>query len=220
MNVFDAIFARRSVRGFRKDPVPRQVLERVFGAAQRAPSWCNIQPWRVVLTAPAVTAELTGRLQAAAQSSMPGPEIAFPSEYPEPYLGHRRACGAALYKAMAIAREDQAGRARAWLRNFDAFGAPHVAIVSMDRRFGVYAALDIGCWLQTVLLSATAVGLASCPQASLATYPGPVREVLGIPAAEAILCGIAIGYLDETEPANACYTERSPLADNVRLIGF
>jgi nitroreductase len=121
---------------------------------------------------------------------------------------------------MGVGYDDKAARYDAWLRNFAAFGAPHIAFVTMDRRFGVYGALDIGCWLQTVLLAATASGLATCPQASLATYPAPVRRLLAIPESDLILCGIAIGYLDETEPANGCYTERAPLADNVRLVGF
>jgi nitroreductase len=220
MDVFDAILARRSVRGFREQPVPRELLTRIFAVAQRAPSWCNIQPWRVALTAKPVTDELCQRLIAAAQSSGPAPEVSFPIEYPEPYRSHRKACGAALYEAMGVAYHDKAARYRAWMRNFEGFDAPHIAIVSMDRRFGVYAALDIGCWLQTVLLAATASGLATCPQASLATYPEPVRQLLGIPEGEAILCGIALGYVDETVPANACYTDRAPLADNVRLIGF
>src|SRR5689334_4827699 len=167
MDVFAAIAGRRSVRGFRQEPVPRATLERIFGAAQRAPSWCNIQPWRVVLTGGELTQKLKSALQEAARSSLPSPDVAFPIDYPEPYGAHRRACGIALYQAMGVAKTDKQGRFDAWMRNFDAFGAPHVAIVSMDRRFAMYAALDIGCWLQTLLLAATAEGVATCPQASL-----------------------------------------------------
>lgn len=220
MDVYRAIAARRSVRGFRPDPVPREVLERVFTASQRAPSWCNIQPWRVVLTGGAKTAELTAALAEAARTTMPSPDVGFPVEYPEPYKAHRRACGAALYQAMGVAYDDKTARYDAWMRNFSAFGAPHAAIVSMDRRFGVYAALDVGCWLQTVLLAATAEGLATCSQASLATYPAAARRVLGIPDGELILFGIALGWEDTAERANACRTDRSPVEDNVRFVGF
>jgi nitroreductase len=220
MDVFAALATRRSVRGFRKDAVPRETLERIFGASQRAPSWCNIQPWRVVLTGGALTDEVRAALKEAARTSMPSPDVAFPIEYPEPYGTHRKACGVALYKAMGVAKDDKQGRFDAWMRNFDAFGAPHVAIVSMDRRFGMYAALDVGCWLQSVLVAATAEGLATCPQASLATYPAPLRTLLGIPDGEAILFGISIGYEESAEPANACRTDRSPLPDNVRFVGF
>jgi nitroreductase len=220
MNVFDAIAARKSVRGFRPDPVPGAVLERIFGASQRAPSWCNIQPWRVTLTGGALTGELRAALVEAARTTLPSPDVPFPMEYPEPYKTHRRACGAALYQAMGVAYDDKAARYKAWMRNFEAFGAPHIAIVSMDRRFGLYAALDVGCWLQTVLLAATAEGVATCPQASLANSPDAARRVLGIPDGELILFGIALGWEDRAEPANACRTERSAIGENVRFLGF
>src|SRR5262249_40137781 len=150
----------------------------------------------------------------------PSPDVPFPIEYPEPYKAHRRACGGALYQAMGVAYDDKAARYDAWMRNFEAFDAPHVAIVSMDRRFGLYAALDVGCWLQTALRAARAEGRATCSQASLATYPAAARKVLGIPDGELILFGISLGWEDTAVPANACRTERSPVGDNVRFLGF
>src|SRR5262245_60019212 len=133
MDVFEAVAARRSVRGFLPDPVPREVLERIFGAAQRAPSWCNIQPWRVSLTGGQATDELRAALLEAALTQMPSPEVPFPVEYPQPYKAHRRACGGELYRAMGVPYDDKQGRYDAWMRNFEGFGAPHMAIVSMDR---------------------------------------------------------------------------------------
>ena len=96
---------------------------------------------------------------------MPEPEQPFPTDYPEPYDALRRQCGASLYSAMSIAREDKAARFGAWMRNYAAFDAPHVAIVAMDRRFGLYAAIDVGCWLQSVLLAATSEGVSTCAMA-------------------------------------------------------
>jgi hypothetical protein len=220
MDVAEALRARRSVRGFRPDPVPMAILERIFEAAQRAPSWCNIQPWRAVVTAPSVTDRLRAALLAAATSSPPTPEHPFPAEYPPPYDVHRRECGVALYRAMGVARDDHGGRRDAWLRNYACFDAPHAAIVSMDRRFAVYAAIDVGCWLQSVLLAMTEHGVSACPQAALAAYPSAVRSVLPVPASEAILFGISLGYEDPAVGANGCRTTRSPLAENVRFTGF
>ena len=91
---------RRSKRAFRPDPIPRATLERLFAAAQHAPSWCNTQPWRVAITEPPVTGELAVTLQAAAKSGLPHPEVPFPLEFPAPYKEHRIRCGAALYTAM------------------------------------------------------------------------------------------------------------------------
>jgi nitroreductase len=151
----------------------------------------------------------------AATETSPSPDVPFPAEYPEPYGTHRRACGKALYEAMGVARDDGPARQAAWLRNFVAFDAPHVAIVGIDRRFDLYAALDVGCWLQTVLLLARAEGVAACAQASLSLYPGVSRRVLGVTEDVKILFGIGLGYEDEAAPANACRTARDPLANNV-----
>ncbi len=220
MDVSEALRTRRSVRAFRPDPVPASVLARIFEAAQRAPSWCNIQPWRVVLTAPPTTDTLRAALLSAATSSPPAPDFPFPAEYPAPYDAHRKECGVALYRAMGVAKDDMEGRRAAWLRNYACFDAPHAAIVSMDRRFAVYAAIDVGCWLQSVLLAMTEEGVSACPQAALAAYPRAVREVLEVPESEAILFGISLGYEDPAAAANACRTTRSALAENVRFVGF
>jgi nitroreductase len=121
---------------------------------------------------------------------------------------------------MGIERGDGEGRRRAWLRNYELFDAPHVAIISMDRRWGIYAALDVGAWLGTLLLALTVVGISTCPQAALAAYPRALRELLPIPTEEGILFGISLGFEDGAAPVNDCRTTRSPLSDNLRLVGF
>lgn len=219
MDLLAAIAARRSVRGFRPDPVPRDALTRIFSAAQQAPSWCNIQPWRVwVATGEARERLIAAQLEAFTAGATPNPDVPFPADYPPPYDSHRKECGVALYQAMGVARGDAEGRLGAWRRNFLAFDAPVVALCGVDRRFGLYAALDVGCWLQTLLLAATAEGLATCAQAALATYPDAARGALAIPDDVALLFGVAIGWEDAAVPANACRTTRSPLADNVVFV--
>jgi nitroreductase len=220
MDAFEAIAARYSARAFLPDPVPKETLEHAFGAAQRAASWCNIQPWRVVVTAPPVTNRLRAALLGVAATEPPEPDFPFPGEYPEPYLAHRRACGGALYQSLGIARGDGEGRQRAWLRNYEVFDAPHAAVVAMDRRWGVYAAIDVGVWLGTLFVALTAEGLSTCAQASLAAYPRTLRELLPIRPEEGILFGIAIGRADPAAPVNQFRTERAPLADNVQFVGF
>jgi nitroreductase len=215
-----ALEQRKSVRGYKSQAIARDRLEALFAAAQRAPSWCNIQPWRIAVTAPPVTGQVSEALTQAAKSGMPAPEIPFPIEYPEPYRAHRRACGHALYGAMGITRDDKARRYDAWLRNYALFDAPHLAVVSRDRGLGEYATLDIGVWLGVLLTAAAVLGLDTCPMASVAAYPEPLRRMLDIPDDQVVLFGITIGHADPDVPANACRTERSPVADNVRFIGF
>lgn len=209
---------RSSKRAFRPEPVPRETLVRMFEAAQKAPSWCNVQPWRVAITEPPVTGGLATQLQAAAKSGFPQPELPFPIEYPSPYKEHRIACGAALYGAMGVAREDKAGRYDAWLRNYALFDAPHVAVVSCDRRLGPYAYVDVGVWLGYVLTAATALGLDTCAMASVAAYPAVLRAKLAIAETDVILFGLVIGHADEEAAANGCRTTRDAASKNVSFV--
>lgn len=219
MDLETALRDRHSVRAFLPRDAPREVLTRIFERAQAAPSWCNIQPWRVWIASGDVRARFVAGLIDAAGSRMPSPDVPFPAEYPEPYGTHRKHCGKALYEAMGVARDDGPARHAAWMRNFVAFDAPHVAIVGIDRRFGLYAALDVGCWLQSVMLLAQAEGLATCSQAALSIYPDVARSVLGVPEEVTILFGIAIGYEDRDAAANRCRTARDPIEKNVTFVG-
>jgi nitroreductase len=209
---------RRSVRAFRPDPIPRATLDAIFESAQRAPSWCNVQPWRVAITEPPFTAQLAAELQAAARSQLPHAEVPFPLDYPEPYKQHRQACGVALYQAMGIARDDKARRYDAWLRNYALFDAPHVAVVACDRRLGPYAYVDVGVWLGYVLSAAAERDVDTCPMASVAAYPEVLRARLPIADTDVILFGIVFGHADEEAPANRCRTTREPAAANVKFV--
>jgi nitroreductase len=210
---------RRSIRAFRPEPLPRETIDAIFAAAQAAPSWCNVQPWRVVVTEPPLTGVLADELQAAAKSGFPQAEVPFPIEYPSPYKELRQACGGALYRAMGIARDDKSGRYDAWLRNYALFDAPHVAVVACDRRLGPYAYVDVGVWLGYVLTAAAARGVDTCPMASVAAYPAALRARLAIADTDVILFGIVFGHAREEAPANQCRTTREPAAANVRVVG-
>ena len=210
--------ARSSKRGFHPEPLARDQLVALFSAAQAAPSWCNIQPHRVIVTEPPATAALAAALVAVAKTGLLKPEIPFPHDYPSPHREHRAACGKALYNAMKLSREDQAGKYDAWLRNYMFFDAPHVAIVCCDRRLGPYAFLDVGVWLGYVLTAAAALGIDTCPMASVAGYPEALRKQLPIADTDTILFGLALGRGDAAVPANACRTTREPVAKNITFV--
>lgn len=215
--VAELLDSRQSVRGFLPEPLPQATIDRLFSMAQKAPSWCNIQSWRVSVTSPPQTRQLSEVLVAAAKSRLPNPDINFPLVYPEPYNEHRRQCGGALYGAMNVARGDKTGRYDAWLRNYKLFDAPHVAIVSRDKRLGEYATLDVGVWLGMLLVSAESLGVDACAMASLAAYPELLREQLNIPEDELILFGIAFGTRDPNVPANTTRTSRDDISANLRM---
>jgi len=214
-----AIRERRSVRGFLSRPVPRELLEEVLGLAQHAPSNCNVQPWRVYLASGDVLGRLRTALVEAANSGEAPVMVAPLDEFVGPYRDKQIACAVELYGKMGIERGDRAGRLRASIRNFQFFDAPHVAYICMAKTFGIGVALDVGMYVQTLMLAMQSRGIGSCAQASLRSYPELVAKHLGIPDDEQILCGLSFGYEDPSVPANQTRQTRDPISSNVFFRG-
>lgn len=210
------ILTRRSVRAFLPEPVPQPVLNRIFEVAQSAPSNCNVQPWRIYVASGAARDRLKTALVSAAKKRAPSTldfekDAVFKGGYRELQIE----CAVALYSEMNIARGDRAGRIRAALRNYELFDAPHVAFVGMSKEFGPAVALDVGNYVQTLMLLMNANGIASCAQGSLRDYPEIVRAELDVPDDIGLLCGMSFGYEDVAVPANRARTTRSAVAENV-----
>jgi nitroreductase len=140
-------------------------------------------------------------------------------EFLGPYREKQIACAVELYGNMGIERGDRVGRLRASIRNFQFFDAPHVAYVCMAKTFGIGVALDVGMYVQTLMLAMQSRGIASCAQAALRSYPALVAEHLGIPGDEQILCGLSFGYEDPSVPANQTRQPRDPISRNVFFRG-
>ena len=207
---------RRSCRGFRPEPLPRALIERILAMAQRAPSWTNSQPWQVELLSGPALERFRAALHAhAAAGAAPTPDIPFPREYRGIYRERRRETGFGLYGALGIAREDKAARDRQALENFRLFGAPHLALVTTEEALGPYGAVDCGGYVATFMLAAEACGVASIAQAAIAGHAGFVRAQLGLPPERHLVCGIAFGRADPDHPANAFRTGRAGLAEAV-----
>ena len=160
----DVVSRRRSMRDFKPDPVPREIIESVFGTAQRAPSNCNTQPWFVHV----VTGEKLERLREALPAKFAAGEIALDFPYDGQYEGvykeRQYASAAALYDSLGIARDQKAERNAWFMRNFSFFDAPAVAFFTLPTGFGLREACDLGMFAQTVMLGLTAHGLGSCPR--------------------------------------------------------
>lgn len=218
MSLAEALRQRRSVRGYRPDPVPQAVLDEVFGLAQLAPSNCNIQPWKVFVASGAMRDELRKRMVEHVTRGDPiQPDFEHLPNFEGVYRKRQVDCAVELYNNMGIARDDREGRARASLRNFELFDAPHVAFIGMERQFGVTVALDVGMYIQTLMLVMTSFGIGSCAQGSMRYYPQDVRDLFGEPDDTAILCGISFGYEDDSVAANRTRVGREPLGESVRF---
>lgn len=218
MSLAESLRQRRSVRGYLPDPVPQAVLDEVFGLAQLAPSNCNIQPWKVFVASGAMRDELRRRMVEHVTKGDPMlPDYEHMPNFEGIYRKRQVDCAVELYNNMGIGRDDRAGRMRASLRNFELFDAPHVVFIGMERQFGVTVAIDVGMYIQSLMLAMTAYGIGSCAQGSMRYYPQDVRDLFAEPDSTAILCGISFGYEDTSVAANRTRVGRESLSENVRF---
>ncbi len=210
----DALLAaRHSCRAFRADRVPDAVIAEITASAARVPSWCNAQPWQIIVTRKAETDRFRDALYTAATTQAPAPDLEWPKQYTGIYRDRRRTCGFQLYNSLGIAKEDRDATHQQMLENYRLFGAPHVAIVTSEADLGPYGAMDTGGFVALFTLAAQARGVASIPQAAVAAQAPFLRDWFAIPENRHILCAISFGYADPDHPANAFRTERAPLAE-------
>jgi nitroreductase len=209
---------RYSCRAFLPRPVDTATITRMLEIAQRTPSWCNSQPWKVVITRGAGTERFRDALCAYAPGRKPEPDFAFPREYRGIYLERRRECGFQLYDSVGIARGDREASARQTGENFRLFGAPHAMIVTTDEALGVYGVLDCGAWVNNFMLAARSLGIASIAQAALAAQPLFLRSHFGLPQDRLVVCGMSFGYEDGAHPVNGFRTSRAAVDGEVTWV--
>jgi nitroreductase len=211
---------RYSCRKFLPEPVPRPTIEKILDLAQQTPSWCNVQPWQVVLVTGGAVASFRDSLLAHAAEGHPAqPDFPFPLRYEGIYRERRKVCGVQLYQALGIGRENREGAERQRLENFRFFDAPHVALITTEEELGVYGAVDCGLYVANFMLAAKNFGVDSIAQAALASYPDVIRSRYRLPANRKLVCGISFGYADAGHPIHRYRTERAPVAEVATWIG-
>lgn len=213
MDALDAIRQRFSARGYLPRPVGRAIVESVLDTARWAPSGVNIQPWKVTVVTGEAKEKLSAALLAAKKSGVKEePDYQYyPAKWEEPYASRRKESGLALYRALGIGKDDHEKRMEAWLRNYSFFGAPVGLLFFIDKRLERGSWLDLGMFMQNVMVSAKAHGLDTCPQASFAEFPSTIRKTLEVPETFALACGMAMGYADMTAVVNSYRTKKEPV---------
>lgn len=216
----DALRTRKSIRAFTDKPVERELIEAILTLAARAPSSANMQPWKVRVLTGDTLKNFTNSLSEMVKS---GEEINreyqyYPSEWREPYLTRRRVVGWQLYRCVGIERGEKEKMQQQQARNFTFFDAPVGLIFTMDQDMPVGNLLDMGMFMQSIMIAARFYGLDTCTEAAFIDYSRQVRDFLKIGEDEKLICGMALGFRDMEALENFFETERAPLRDFVQFL--
>ncbi|MGD9774097.1 nitroreductase [Diaphorobacter sp.] len=219
MNVTQALSQRRSVRAFLPQAPSADIVRALIEGAARAASGGNVQPWRVL----ALTGEpLAQALQAVAQAE-PEPyanNLSYPPDLWEPYRSRRFANGEDLYRSLGIPRDNKAARLEQLAKNAEFFGAPVGLFICVDKRMGLPQWMDLGIYLQSLMLLAVEHGLGTCAQGFWRRYDSALAQHLGLPENYCVGVGVALGYEDKQAPINTWQASRAPFEEWAELRGF
>lgn len=219
--VDSAILSRMSVRAFTRQPVVRETIEHVLEVASRAPSGTNTQPWKVYVLEGASRDTLVQKVCAAHDALRADPSLAanyseeydyYPEKWVSPYIDRRRENGWSLYGLLGITKADKDKMHLQHQRNYRFFDAPVGLMFTIDRVMGRGSLLDYGMFLQSLMVSARAHGLHTCPQAAWNGFSSIVLPHIGAEADEMLVCGMALGYADQDAVVNTFVTPRVPVS--------
>ena len=224
MDFDDVILGRRSIRGYKPDPVPRELIEEIITLAMRAPSSMNVQPWNFYV----ITGEPLDRIRAGNTER----NLAGVPQSREFRIGSRgfegkhreRQVGVAkqLFGAMGIARDDKGGRQDWVMRGFRQFDAPVCVIVTFDKELEGMddAPFDCGAVATALVNAAWSRGLGAVINSQGIMQSPVVREHAGVADDQVIMKSIALGWPDETFPANAVVSARKSVKEATVFVGF
>jgi len=229
MEIIEAIRNRRSIRGFKPDPVPREVLEELLDMSRWAPSIQNMQVWEFVVLGGKVLDEVKARLEEQTKADWDGTrwvhacaDVARPKEWPQLYLQRslqmRDAVDCHQFPPGTENLDEK--RHAYWLKGGRFHDAPNVILVCAERALGEVTIFDAGLVSQAIMLGALAYGLGTCVMARPVYWPGLLREMLGISESKILIAAIAIGYPDSEALINSYPRHREPLDTYTQWYGF
>jgi len=214
---------RRSVRGYKNDPIPRRLIEEIIDLAKAAPSSMNTQPWHVhVLTGEPLERVRRRNTETMLAGAKPNREILTHGEYEGVHRARQVAIAIKLFGAMGIARDDKPMRQDWVMRGFRQFDAPVSLVLTYDKELdpGATVHFDLGALSYGICLAAWDRGLGTVVNGQGIMRSEIVREEANIPDSEVIMTCIAMGYPNDTFPANTVKADREPNDRFVRYVGF
>lgn len=221
MDVLEALAARHSVRVFRSDPPPKDLVRQVLVAATQTPSWANTQSWEIFAAAGEPLEHLRRQyLQRFEAGERPCPDIPALTQW-SPAAAERTAeLRAARLALLGLDPSTPEGLHDFSLPNYRFYGAPVVIFLGFERSLLPWALYDLGALSQSIMLAAQQLGMDSIPSYSLVLYSDLLHQGLGIPQDIAVAVGIALGYRDEDAVLNSFRSRRRPPDEVIRLLGL
>jgi nitroreductase len=219
LSVSEALETRITARQFLDKAVAEDVLRGLLEKAMRSPSGGNLQPWKLhVMTGETLSKFKKEASEITLAGKLEEPTYpAYPSPLWEPQRSWRYKLGEDMYATLDIPRENKMGRI-VWLaQNAKFFEAPVGIIITGDKRLDMPQHMDIGIFLQSLMLLAREAGLHTAPQGWWRNWTSVCHKYLNIPETEEVLVGMAIGYGDPDAPVNDLYADRASLDEVSRF---
>ncbi len=216
-------FERRSIRGFTKDPVPKELIQEILSIAQRAPSSMNTQPWHFhVLTGDPLDRIRRGNTEKMMSGANVDREIRMNHGYQGLHRDRQVEIAVQLFEAMGIARDDKARRTDWTMRGFRQFDAPVSIVITLDKELehDTIAHFDCGAVTYGIVLAAWSKGLGTVINGQGIMQSSVVRENANIPEDQVIMTCVAMGWPDEDFEANHVQSRRAPVESAAEFVGF
>ena len=203
MEILEGIKTRQSIRAFKPTPIKRDVMEKILQAVSNSPSYTNTQPWEVVVVSGKRKNELGRELLKLARAKAPTrPDLPMPKGWPPALQERSREHGARRLSTLGLARDDEEGREKLRLMNFEFYGAPCAVFLFIDGSLGEWSIYDMGLFSQNLILAAHSLGVESCLQASVTNYAPEIKKFLGLAESKKLVICISLGYPDEKAKLN------------------
>lgn len=219
MDTIECIKARRSVRGFKPDPVSKEVILELIDIAKWSPSYKNSQPWETVVISGAKKDALSKMLiELIDDGAEPCPDIPAPTAWPTPETARIDHLFKRSAEASGRSLNDPEALKEAKIANSAFYGAPYAFYLFQDASLTPWSLFDLGLFAQTLMLAACAKGLGTVPQAFATDYAMQIKKFLDIPETKRLIIGISVGYADMDAPQNALRSDRSETDEFVKWI--
>jgi nitroreductase len=214
---------RRSIRGYKDKPVPKELIDEIISIAKRAPSSMNTQPWHLhVITGEPLELIRKGNTERMLDGAKVDREIQMGHGYEGIHRERQVEIAVQLFEAMGIERHDKERRQDWVMRGFRQFDAPVSIVVTLDKALehDTIGHFDLGAVTYGLVLAAWSRGLGSVINGQGIMQSSVVREHANIPEDEVIMTCVAMGWPDEDFVANDVQSRRAANEDVVTYIGF